>query len=369
MSNPNCALAGTWLQPPVDHAAPGVWRGRAKYLMYQTARFGLSLFHAARCLSPMAPSVANPYFEGGGLAGYSRSHVLFLIKDKAAGKLVAPWTVIRPPADKTLAGQEAVVCLTKSKLELPLLARPDASEGPQGIALLQDEQQLVRYAQAYPKGERFILQKLTAPAFFTRIYYERRPDDDEGRIVSMAYYYYPMVIGDGVKTVQELVLEHPQWQEEAALYLGQCAADWNLVVPVGMQYRLTPIGRSMRYMAAQDAREDITPELSAYWIDIFRSIPEFYAGSVIIGAKTKEGLVTGKDLTIVSIEGPDGVYPHLNAPLLPVTEGILDINRAIRTMFDVGVVNKKRGHKPDSMLYVISLWLRQMALRPRYPSL
>ncbi len=368
MTNPNCAPAGTWLQPPESHASPGIWQGRFGFAFYQLARLGLGVFHAVRSLSLMAPSVANPYLEGGGLTGYSRSHILSQIRGDAAKKLVAPWTAIRAPSDKNQAPEEAMNCLKKAGLTFPLLARPDASEGPQGVALLRDESDLARYARAFPKGERFIIQQATKPACFARIYYERRPDDDDGRIVSMAFYYYPLVIGDGVKTVQELVIDHPSWGSEAALYLGQCAEDWNLVVPNGMQYRLTPVGKSLRYMAAQDARDHITPQLRLFWDDIFRSIPEFYAGSIVVGAQTLEGLETGKDITVVGVEGPSGLYPHLNDAHVPLRDALSDLNEAVRTMFDIGVINKKRGHKPDSPLYVFSLWLRQMALRPRYPS-
>lgn len=369
MTNPNCAVSGTWLPSPHENAAPGVWAGRSRFLLYRLAQLACGAFHAVRSLSLMAPSVANPYFEGGGLTGYSRSHILSQIRGDAAGKLVAPWAVVRVPADKSRAQADALACVAKGTLTFPLLARPDAAEGPQGVALLQDGDDLGRYARAFPKGERFILQHLTAPAFFARIHYERRPDDDEGAIVSMAFYYYPLVIGDGVRTVQELVLAHPDWGREAALYLGQCAPDWNFVVPDGMQYRLTPIGRSMRYMAAQDARDRITPALSAYWENIFRAIPEFYDGSIVVGAQTPQDLETGKDVTIVSVEGPNGLYPHLHDPRGAWMDGLRDINIAVRAMFEIGAINKKRGHKPDSPLYVVSLWLRQIALRQRYPTL
>ena len=335
-------------------------------ILYPLAGMACGLFHAIRSFSLMAPSVANPYFEGGGLSGYSHSHILSLITVKDAKNLLSPWVVVRASASKTQRDQDVVGCVSKARLAYPLIVRPDTESGTAGLSLVHTEEDLKNYAAAFPKGERFIVQEAVRPSLIAHIYYERRPDDDVGHIVSLALSYYPCVTGDGVRSVQELVLADPLWSADAAQYLSQCASDWNLVPAAGQQYRLTTVGASMDYMITQDSRELITPEITVYWDKICRSLPEFYAGCLTVGLQSSKDLKTGENVTLLTIKGP-GFYPHILDGGMRVIDALKAINQSVYNAFAIGLVNKKRGHKPDHFIYVFAMWLKQIALRQAYP--
>lgn len=342
------------------------WQKVAQAVFYPFAGLICGAFHAVRSMSLMAPSVANPYFEGGGLAGYSRSHILSLITAAEARDLLPPWAVIRASANKKQREDDALVCMKKNKLSFPLVARPDTETGPAGVALLKNDMDLRAYALAFPKGERFIVQEASKPECIAHLYYERRPDDNVGRIASLAFSYFPAVTGDGVRTVRDLMLDHPVWSQDAATYMADCAASWNLILGRGESMRISMGSDAIRHGITEDARDRITPALEAHWDKIFRALPEFYVGAVALGIQCKEDLETGHNVTLLNIEGPS-LYPHIRDGGVPVLEALRIINASVRAAYDIGSINKKRGHKPDNFLYVLGMWLKQMALRKQYP--
>ena len=257
--------------------------------------------------------------------------------------------------------------LAQAGLGLPIVGKPDIGCRGAGVKLLRDEAELEAYLQAFPRGGRIQFQRLSDWEAEAGVFYVREPGQDSGHITSLTLKYTPFVVGDGRRTLGELVVSDPRAGALTHLYRQRLAADWDRVVPAGKPVRLVFSASHCRGAVFRDGAHLITNALREALDRVFNDIPGFHYGRLDIKFRDIESLQAGRDFAIIEINGASAESINIwdrDAGLITAVGTLL---RQYRTLFKLGHANRQRGHQPPGIRALYDAWRYESNLVKRYP--
>jgi len=324
----------------------------------------------------LLPTVANPSFPAGGFVGESKAHILELALRHAPDAVAAFVAIDRPTlAERALQGStvddethDALARLQRAGLALPVVAKPDLGCRGVGVKLIRAPEQLRAYLAAFPRGARLILQRFVDFEGEAGVFYVREPGQPRGRIVSITLKYFPHVIGDGRRSLRELILADPRAGRLQHLYLHRHAERLEAVPRAGEAVRLAFAGSHSRGAIFRDGSHLVTPAMQARFDAIARSLPEFWFGRFDVRFADFEQLRAGGDFTIVEVNGAGAESTHIWDRRTRLVTAWRDLMRQYRWLFEIGAANRARGFRPLSIAEFLRTWRREKALTPLYPA-
>jgi membrane protein DedA with SNARE-associated domain len=323
------------------------------------------------------PTAVNPRIPTGGMWGESKSDCLL---DVAASERqwVADFIVVRRSAEPQTVYADVELArqaLDAAGLAFPLVAKPDIGWQGYGVRRINDLPALHDYLRDFPAGEKLLLQRFVPHAGEAVLLYARLPGAPNGRILSLAFRYYPHVIGDGRRCLRDLIRKDVRARRKARLHLGYdpthqglAQDDLDRAPARGEVIQIALIGSARAGTLHRDARRFITPELEARLDAIARSMTEFHYGWFDLRFASAEDLMRGQNFSIVEINGIGGELPGARDPLLSAMEVYRRIVDRQRILFLIGERNRARGVKPMGCADLVKHLLRRTQLVRRYPA-
>ncbi len=318
----------------------------------------------------LLPTVANPSFPGGGFFGESKAEILSLAMQHV-GEWVAPFVRIdRPlPASSPVAERDAALdALAAAGLGLPVVAKPDLGCRGAGVKLVRTPADLLSYVQAFPAGASFLLQRLVPFEGEAGIFYCRRPGQANGRIVSVTLKYFPHVVGDGRRTLRELILADPRAGRLPHLYLRRHTARLDDVPAAGEAIRLAFAGSHSRGAIFRNGTHLVTPQMEARFDAIAKALPEFHFGRFDVRFEEFTQLQAGRGFTIVEVNGAGAESTHIWDRSTSLVEAWRALMRQYRWLFEIGQANRRRGFATMPWREFIRAYRREKLLTPQYPA-
>ncbi|MEO7793342.1 MAG: VTT domain-containing protein, partial [Thermoanaerobaculia bacterium] len=144
-------------------------------------------------------TAANPGIPAGGFVEESKSAIL----ERLAGAPVARFVIVDLPDDPADRSTQVRAALAAAGLALPVVLKPDVGERGRGVAVVRSENELAGYLAS--AGGRLIAQEYIGGEEFG-VFYVRHPAAARGRIFSITGKRFPVVIGDGRRRLEELIL-------------------------------------------------------------------------------------------------------------------------------------------------------------------
>ena len=332
------------------------WPGWLFYLPVILQWIWLGLRHGDMSL----PTLANPTFELGGLCGESKAQILDLA-DPDARAWIAPYATLRAGVDDPAA------VLAPHAFGWPLVVKPDIGCNGTGVRLVADLAALRDAIAAFPPGVRLMLQAFSPYAGEAGIFYIRHPDEDVGRVTSLTLKSSPVVIGDGRRTLRELVLAHPRAGRVPHLYLPRLATRLGDVPAPATAVPLVFTGNHCKGSVFHDATPSITPALTARIDAIARGIPGFHFGRIDVRYASLAALRTGRDLTIIEVNGAGSEATHIWDPRCSLRYAYTSQFSHYRAAWNIAHAWRKRGHRSSGLHLMGRAWLRQLRLMASYP--
>ncbi len=356
--------------PPLERGGPSVsffefWPMPVFYAPVFLYVLWLMIRHRGIAL----PTLANPSFPGGGFVGESKSAILDLAV-RAAPEWVAPFvSVERPerPDDLDSEVQAAMRKMAAAGLSLPVVAKPDLGCRGAGVRLIETEVELARYLQNFPAGAALVLQRFASFEGEAGVFYVREPGQDRGRILSLTLKYFPRVAGDGKSTLRELILADPRAGKVPHLYLTRHVERLNRVVPAGESVRLSFSGSHSKGCIFRDGTHLITEAMRERFDAIAKSIPEFYFGRFDVRFPSFEGFQSGENFVILEINGAGAEMTHVWDRQTPLFAAWRDLLRQFGLLFQVGRLNRDRGHRGQALSDFWRQYRREKTLTAIYP--
>jgi len=297
-------------------------------------------------------TAANPSIPEGGFVGESKGDILDALPPAA----VAPY--LRLPATSGLGVRRRAVTdfLDEASLELPLVVKPDIGQRGEGVIIAHSEQTL---EQALSEPENLIVQGyVDGPEF--GVFYVRHPSHEHGEIFSITRKDLPEVIGDGTRTVEQLILADSNLLAMAELYLARLERPMSDVLEAGEKVSLVELGTHCRGAVFSDGCEHATPELVSRIEEISQFYRGFYFGRYDIKAPSVEDFRAGRGLCVLELNGVTSEATHIydSSYTLPAAYRVL--RRQWRLAFEIGAANRARGAKPVPLRRLIGLALRHL---------
>lgn len=315
------------------------------------------------------PALANPAMENGGLWGESKSALLARMDAKGRNCL-APYVVHRRgAANRTAQDVEHILARCESaSIGFPFVAKPDLGCQGNGVQVIANASALRDYLGAFPPGEGLMIQQLIDKPGEAGIFYMRHPAETQGRVTSMTLKFAPVITGDGIATLEQLVQADPRARRVMQLYLKPRSGEKDRILGKGEPVRLVFVGNHCKGSIFRDGSAFVTQAL-VEWIDeIARGIPDFHFGRFDLRFSTLADLQTAKGLTIIEFNGGASEATHIWDPDMTLQRAYGDHFAHIRAMFAIGAANRRRGHKARRADKILLALRAQSRLMKRYPA-
>jgi membrane protein DedA with SNARE-associated domain len=328
------------------------------YLFYPPVllyAFWLALRHRSLLL----PTLANPSIYSGGMIMESKAEILSLVPP-GQRQWVAPWAAFTVPLAKADGLRDALATLEAAGLTFPIVAKPDVGQRGSGVRLVRDGEALAAYLDQCPPGLDLILQRLVPYGHEAGVFYYRMPGITEGHIFSITLKEFPVLVGDGVRTLRELILADPRARHQRAMYFRRHAEVLDARIPAGESFALVFAGNHCQGSIFRNGAAIETPELAARIHGIAASIPGFYFGRFDIRFRSLEALQRGEAFQIVEINGASAEATHIWDPETRLRDAYRTLFQQFSILYQIGARNRALGHRPLPLRrFLRDLWTYQ----------
>lgn len=325
------------------------------------------LLLAVRYRSLTLPLIANPRITLSGMVGGSKAEVLGQAQGPAATVILLWFLVKKEKVSLEQQAHRIVETAREKGFDLPFVCKPDMGCRGAGVKLVRDERALVRIIDHYPLGSGMIIQQLASHDAEAGIFYVREPAQSFGNIVSLTLKERPVMIGDGVSTLAELVSRDARASSVQHLYSERNREHWNTVIPLGVAHPLLFSASHCRGAVFRDGRAHITPALIEAVDGLMRGLPDFHYGRLDVKFADLETLAAGETLEVIEINGASSEAIHIWDKSTRFIDAIRTLLWQYRTLFRIGHAIRHRGIAPPGLSQLIKAWRREKRLTAYYP--
>jgi pimeloyl-ACP methyl ester carboxylesterase len=271
----------------------------------------------------------NPEIEhGGGWAGESK--IAIMQKLAPAGSVVLP-TYLVPRAATARERVEVLRGLMAQHREIgefPVVLKPNEAQRGHAFKLARSMEQAEQYLSEMTAAA--VVQPYHAGPEECGIFWMRYskkqvaagrgPDGRpiaEGRlgfIYSITRKEFPRVVGDGTRTLERLVREHPRYRRQATVFLARFTNDASRVPAKGEEVRLAISGNHCQGTLFRDGADLITPALEAEVDRIAGVFPRLDYGRFDIRFTSEDELRQGRGMAIIELNGSSSEPTNMYDP-------------------------------------------------------
>lgn len=296
-------------------------------------------------------TAVNPGIEGGGFVGESKSAIL----DGLGAGHPAVAHFVRLEAGGSLEARLEV--LAAAGLAPPVVIKPDIGERGRGVQIIRSASALRQRLQH--DGDALMAQEYV-PGLEFGIFYMRDPRETSGRLFSVARKLLPEVVGDGRRSLWDLVLDDERAHILASEYLRQAQESALAVPAAGERVLLTELGTHCRGAIFVDANHLATAELLGSIDEIVSDFEGFAFGRFDLRVASEADLIAGKRLKILELNGLTSEPAHIYDPRYSIFDAWKVLREQWERAFTIAAEQRRRGARPKSVR-----WLVRAALQHR----
>jgi len=213
-----------------------------------------------------------------------------------------------------------------------------------------------------------VLQRYVKAEREVGIFYYRFPGWERGRIFSIAEKIFPVIVGDGVRTFEELVHADARAALIAKTYINRFPQLRGRVLPADHHLRLVEAGNHCQGCIFRDGGHLFTEALAEQIDRISRAVPGFFIGRYDVRYSSDDDLLRGRAFCIIELNGAasevTSIYDQLNSLL----SAYRMLFRQWDMVYAIGSANRKLGHRPASAGEIWSDWKIYREISSAYPA-
>jgi hypothetical protein len=348
-----------------DHVTPrlekrrllvSTWRRCTRWEFWPPWAFYPPVVAYVACLMARHGSVtvftaANPAIPSGGFIGESKYDILRGLA--GAGDHVARSCLLegRLSADGKRSAVERF--MSQEGLSLPLVLKPNVGQRGSGVVVVRSARVLER-CLAESHGDTIVQEYVAGPEF--GVFYYRRPSEPRGHVFSMTEKVFPAVVGDGRRTLEELILLDERAVCSARLYRERHRERLEYVPAAGERFPLVELGTHCRGAMFLDGGSLLTPELEARFDTIAREFEGFYFGRFDVRVHGGlDAFRAGLGFKIIELNGVTSEATHIYHPGTPLRHAYRVLMAQWRLAFEIGAQNRRVGVPPTRLRTLVRL--------------
>jgi len=310
------------------------WEYWPMWIVYFPVSF-YYLYLAIKAKSFFFFSAANPSIETGGMFFESKNKIFELIPTKYYPKTLF--------IEESLNMEHILTLMNGSELSFPIIAKPDRGERGWCVQKINNQMELIQYREN-TRIDFLIQQYIDYPLEFSLFYY-RNPNSNKGSITSLTYKKLLTIIGDGISTIEELILKN----DRAFLHYHRLKNSGDIhfkeILLENEEKVLVPYGNHVLGAEFQNYEHIIDSQLNEVFDRISKSIKGFYFGRFDLRTTSIEDLKAGKNISILELNGAGAEPAHIYDPQFSFFEAQKVLATHYKMMFDAAKANKQKGEE------------------------
>ncbi len=195
------------------------------------------------------------------------------------------------------------------------------------------------------------------------------PANAAGYLYSITRKEFPVLVGDGARTMEELIWRHPRFRNQSAVFLERFADERDRVPGAGERVRLAQSGNHCQGTLFRDGEDLITPELEREIDEIARG---FRGGLDMarfdVRYESEDALRQGTGFGIVELNGTAGESTNIYDPGRSIAWCYRVLGRQCTLAYELGAARKRAGAKGMSLRELIGA-VRKQARERRGPEI
>jgi hypothetical protein len=308
-------------------------------------------------------TAANPAIPAGGFVGESKHQILEQLKDATQWLPCSTLLAVGVPVQRVAQAEEF---MRRYGLEFPVVLKPDAGQRGSGVAIVRSLEQLNEYLanSSFP----VILQEYVPGEEFGVFYY-RYPGDERGRVFSVTEKRMPVLLGDGKRTLEELILADDRAVCMSDFYMRMNSKRIHEVPFSGERVQLVEIGSHCRGAIFLDGSDTITPSLEQAIDQVARTFHGFFFGRFDIRVPSREDFIAARNMKIIELNGVTSEATHIYDPKMSLVDAYRVLFQQWRIAFEIGQRNRDGGARPSGVAELLRMIgdYRQLARRENGP--
>ncbi len=357
------------------------WPAAVMYLLLGAHFARLTFRHRA----PLVFTACNPGIpSGGGIIGESKTAIMDALGAGVDDGVILASRVIPAGDDPERRARRAIDAILRSPElgGLPAILKPDSGYRGFAVKLARTERDVRDYFRV-----------MTAPAIVQRyhpgpcecgILWARCPDrgfenngELHGSIFSICRKDFPFLVGDGRRTIEDLIQDHPRFRYQAAVFLERWAGQRRRVLGPGETLRLAEAGNHCQGTLFRDGADLITPALEARIDAIARRFAlrdpgRAEQGGLDIGRfdvryESDEALREGRGFAILELNGTTGESTNIYDPERSALWAYGVLARQWSLMYELGARRRAMGTRPVTVAELFAHARKHFATRAGSP--
>ncbi len=289
-------------------------------------------------------TAANPALPDGGVVGESKIEIQ---RGLAHAAELLPKTTLLPVSDSV--EQKVTVArefLVREGLGFPVLMKPDVGERGDGVEVIRTDGQLEDYLT---RAKRDTLLQEYVPGEEYGVFYYRLPGEERGRIFAITEKRLQSVVGDGVRSLERLILDDDQAVCQARLFLRRHEERLDDVPAAGERVSLGDLGNHCQGARFSDGTALATPALLETIDRVSRGYEGFYVGRYDVRVPSLEDFQAGRNLKIIELNGVTSEATNIYDPRNSLWRAYGILCEQWRIIFRIAHENRAAGVRPTPL--------------------
>ncbi|MEE4164557.1 MAG: VTT domain-containing protein [Desulfocapsaceae bacterium] len=244
--------------------------------------------------------------------------------------------------------------MDKHALDYPVVLKPDRGQRGIGVAVCFSREEAFEWLEAVEDD--FIMMEFHPGEEFGVFYY-RFPGEKTGKIFSINRKKHLVVVGDGHRTLEELILRDNRALCMAPTFFKRLQPDLLKIVPAGESVQLGCVGAHSLGTLFLDGNDLITEQLLVAVEKIARSYKDFYFGRFDVKTASEKDLMEGNNLKVIEINGVTSEATHIYDPGNSLLYGWKTLMEQWNIAFRIAFRNARNGHQPMSIKAFVVHWM------------
>ncbi|MBP6824489.1 MAG: carboxylate--amine ligase, partial [Acidobacteria bacterium] len=239
------------------------------------------------------------------------------------------------------------------RLAFPIVLKPDAGQRGSGVGIIHSEAELESYFHQ-SNVDTLIQEFLPGEEF--GVFYYRYPNRPTGTIFAITEKRFPTVVGDGISTLEQLILNDSRAVCMAKFLLDKHADRLWEKPAAGEIFNLVDLGTHCRGAIFLDGGWVESAELETTIDLICQPFDGFYFGRFDIRTPSVEDFRLGRNFKVIELNGVTSEATSIYDPKNSVFAAYRILFKQWRIAFEIGAQNRERGFKPTPILTLLK-WM------------
>lgn len=228
------------------------------------------------------------------------------------------------------------------QFKFPLIAKPVIGMQGKAVKKVNTVDELKHYAEVCTVD--YMVQELSPYKHEVGVFYHRMPNESTGTVTGIVAKEPMTVVGDGVSTLYQLILEEPRYILQIDALKQIFGKDILQVLPKGKELILAPYGNHARGSKFVDWTHKADAEFIKNIDAICRQIDGFHYGRLDVMYNDWEDLRKGKNFHIIELNGAGSDPTHMYDPKHSLFFAWKEIIRHWFILYRISKQNHAKGH-------------------------